>query len=423
MRCILDNANYNKDSSISVKKALSVIDTSNIQFAVYGDEIFNLIIEAVGKAKKQVLIQTFVWDKRTKVVHDLRQTLEKIGREKLCTNDVPLDIFILIDEPGLLAQMLYSRSLPRRWPHAPKDLGLGDLPERIRVHVGVYHHNGLNAAHSKTVVIDDEILIITGANFQSSNYGPNCNYDAAILLNGSPAQSAIYDFISIWELRSNAEEENISPDCFINSNDHHEIPSPNSATILCVTSKPRTNYISAFWGPLPPDPVNSAFLTAIDNAKKIIRIATPNLNEPSIVKKLIEYINQRNGNIELLIGFGFNDDREKWYGGTNQQTVRTLFNQIHPEKMYQIHIRWYSRDGIKPGIVHMKFMSIDDVLLIFGSANLDKISLRHCHETNLIIDNANLTRKAIEIIFSPAWEKSIIVHPEHEGILSVHCTI
>ncbi|MGQ3890007.1 phospholipase D-like domain-containing protein [Legionella sp. CNM-1927-20] len=57
----------------------------------------------------------------------------------------------------------------------------------------------------------------------------------------------------------------------------------------------------------------------------------------------------------------------------------------------------------------MKFMTIDDQILIFGSANLDKISLRHCHETNIVIDHRRLTMKAITTLFKPAWETSILI--------------
>ena len=57
----------------------------------------------------------------------------------------------------------------------------------------------------------------------------------------------------------------------------------------------------------------------------------------------------------------------------------------------------------------MKLMTIDDQVLIFGSADLDKISLRHCHETNIVVDHSDLTKKAIDTLFKPAWEMSLSI--------------
>ncbi|MCK1890512.1 hypothetical protein MXE01_15670, partial [Legionella pneumophila] len=46
--------------------------------------------------------------------------------------------------------------------------------------------------------------------------------------------------------------------------------------------------------------------------------AVPNLNSPEIIHALADFINNRNGHVYLLMGKGFNDFRERFYGGTNQ---------------------------------------------------------------------------------------------------------
>ncbi len=397
---------------IPQEKLLSITDVNQIEFALKGEQIFDLIINEIKKTKKQILIQTFAWDRRTKFVLDLQSTLIEIGREKLNQGgDISVDIFILLDELGWLAQLVFRQKKPVKWPHSPSDLGLSNLPDNIRVHVGVHHHNWLDATHSKTVLIDNQTLIITGANFQFSNYGSNCNYDAAILLRGNSAQSAFFDFINNWKVRSNVSEEDILPTYWNENIDvlNNIIEEKNSATVLYLASKLRKKYTSGLFVKLPSEPINNAFIAALENAQNIIRITTPNLNEPAILSLLLDFMNKRGGRLELILGKGFNDKREKKYGGTNDRTVSQLLAGIALDKSKQLNIKWYSQDSINIGVIHMKFMTVDDQIFLFGTANLDKIGLRHCHDTNIIIDHEGLTKKAITTFFKPAWETSIPV--------------
>ncbi|WP_419418557.1 phospholipase D-like domain-containing protein [Legionella sp. D16C41] len=394
---------------IPENKLLSVIDIDEVKFALR-EQIFDLIINEVKKAKKQILIQTFAWDKRIRFVQDLRDTLKYIGQEKLNRGDRDLfHVFILLDELGSFAQLLFRRKKPVNWPHGPKDLGLDGLPDNIRIHVGVHHHNGLNSLHSKTVLIDGHAVIITGANFQLANYGPKGNYDAAILLKGNVTQSAYLDFSNNWRLRSNASEENILPINLAENNETNDITieEKNKAMVLYLTSQPRKNYVSRLFHTKTSEPINDAFITALENAKNIVHIATPNLNEPRIMVMLLDFINKRNGVLQLILGRGFNDKREKWYGGTNEDIVAKLIAGVAPDKRNLLQIKWYSQDTINTDIIHMKFMSIDHRVFIFGSANLDKLSLRRCYETNIVIDHEGLTIKAIDVLFKPAWKTSL----------------
>ncbi|MGQ3890006.1 phospholipase D-like domain-containing protein [Legionella sp. CNM-1927-20] len=331
---------------IPQKKLLSVVDINQIEFALKGEQIFDLIINEIKKAKRQVLIQTFAWDRRTKFVHDLQSALIEIGRRKLNQGDnIYLDVFILLDELGPLAQLVFRQKKPINWPHSPKDLGLSDLPDNIRIHIGVHHHNWLDAAHSKTVLIDNNTVIITGANFQVSNYGPKCNYDAAILLKGNSAHAAFFDFTNNWKKRSNASEEDIVP-TYVEENISAPtdiIEEKNRATVLYLASKLRRNYTSGLFVTLPSEPINNAFMAALGNAQNIIRITTPNLNELSILSLLLDFINKRDGILELILGKGFNDRREKMYGGTNDAAVARLLAGIAPDKSKKLNIKWYSK--------------------------------------------------------------------------------
>lgn len=401
-----------KHSMISEDQMLSTVNASEIAFAACGDNIFDLMIKAVATAKKQILIQTFVWDKRTPAIKNLQSKLKEIGEKRLADGDhTPLDVFVLIDELGSIAQAMYLKTAPKRWPHDAASLGLGDLPDNIHVHVGVHHHNDFSSTHSKTVIVDDQLLFITGANFQFSNYGADGNYDAALLIKGDVAKSAFYDFKNIWQTRSNYKEEDIEPMLInMSSNTNQQVILSNQSTVLCLASKPRRmspeNLLTS--DPLTPDAVNNAIVAAIENATESIKIAMPNLNQHTIISKLADFINNKNGTVQLLMGLKFNEQREKWYGGTNEQTVETLFTQLHENKKNNLEVRWYSKNNEKPGVVHMKFMTFDDHVLFFGSSDLDQISLYHCHETNVMIDNKSFTQDAIKTLFQPAWQTSIL---------------
>jgi phosphatidylserine/phosphatidylglycerophosphate/cardiolipin synthase-like enzyme len=84
----------------------------------------------------------------------------------------------------------------------------------------------------------------------------------------------------------------------------------------------------------------------------------------------------------------------------------------------KLQIRWYSRDGLRPvvgnGIYasHAKYASVDDTVVIVGTANMDTQSWNNSRELNIIVDDADL---------ATAWDAQLFVADWTRGVRTVQC--
>lgn len=400
-------------------------DANKIEIAVKGEAIFKQMADIISQADHEVLLQTFVWDNKIPGIQRLNDAFQEVAKRKQSQGCLqPLRVYILIDERGALANVCFNGRIAKKWPCTPQNLGLYSAPGLVEIYPATFHHNSFKGNHAKTLVVDGKALVITGANFQASNFGHIPAHDASLLMRGPIAQAARADFIETWNSLNRREENPCFPfiqelPFFEEPLAHQEHPVPVLFVSRKAQSAPVTN---------PYDnPLTNAFLSAIDNAQQKIQIATPNLNAPAVIHALVNFINKRGGVIELLLSKGFNDSREVMpgLGGTNQYTVDTLFKLIDDDKIQNLKVKWFSLDGQKPvlanvaGASHLKFMAIDGQLTIFGNANLDKISLTLLHEDNVVIDDKNTTKNFTEKVFSPVFNQSIEAKPS-ENILEAN---
>lgn len=389
---------------------LTYNDANSIQTALYGDDISEMIHQSILGADQEVLIQTFAWEPNTPAVKKINSALKSVlERKRKEENPTPLKVFVLVDERGRLANLAMRGHRGQNWPADPASLGLINEQGLVEVHTGVFHHNSAAGTHAKTVVVDNQVLIITGANFQSSNFGHQPAYDGALKIVGPIAQAARDDFCAIWRHDHNQQtgEKDIFPKDELQV-DYQEVEEEDLVPMMLTTRPPSRSGLKAM-----ENSQNQAFLAAIQNAGSEICIITPNLNAPFVKKALIDFV-LRGGKLNLILGKGFNDRRESLPsgGGSNQETVNKLLEQT-AECGGECNIRWYSLDGENPvvgnvaGAAHLKFMAMDGQVIIFGNANLDNVSTRNLHETNVLVDDARVTKRLTQEFFMPVFEKSI----------------
>src|SRR5690606_22264670 len=147
-------------------------------------------------------------------------------------------------------------------------------------------------------------------------------------------------------------------------------------------------------------------------ARSHIRIQTPNLNDDAAKAGLVDAV-KRGVRVEIVLSKGFNDLTEQapGQGGTNEENVAMLHEELAAAGVTDIcnklQIRWYSRDGLYPivgnGIYasHAKYMSIDDTVVIVGTANMDTQSWNNSREVNIVVDDAVTTRAWDATLFLP----------------------
>ncbi|MBL7480340.1 phospholipase D-like domain-containing protein [Legionella bononiensis] len=368
-----------------------------IEIAQGIEEITDLIVNKIRDANEQLVIQIFVWEPDTPIIEAINQAL--------CDREKPLQVYILLDELGMIARMFYLKQIFANYRNTTEHLGLHDLPEHITVHLGTYTHSSPASNHAKTICIDDDV-ILTSSNFQSASYGEHGFHDTAIFI-PKAARPALLDFLVMWRARTDGYKGDEEPKIYE--------PSPISSgacPMLYITSqirvKPAT--LGFFQAALPPDPINNAYMTAINQAQSHIQIIMPNVNSPEILRALLNFINNKNGKVDLLMSYNFNDLREFFYGGTNQESVNQLYEGVHKDKKKNLTMQWFNQseklDYPIKDVIHMKLMIIDGQVTIVGSTNLDLAGLHNCHETNVVIDSKDFAQRMCNTLFLPNFEHS-----------------
>lgn len=111
----------------------------------------------------------------------------------------------------------------------------------------------------------------------------------------------------------------------------------------------------------------------------------------------------------MYLGLGFNDSSESlpFQGGTNEQVVFYLYKELNastPKCSENLHVYWYvGKDQVKPlnavhktRNCHVKFLSADNQIAIFGNGNQDTQSWYHSQECNVMIDDPIMIKNLID---------------------------
>ncbi len=401
-----------------------------------GDAIFAKQAELVRTAKKEVIIQTFAWDPGSpgaKVILDALLDALHSSQQQASSSDSshePLRVRLLINEGTGFAQNFMrltsankNRSGPKRWPSHPEALvgnykkssghKYAPLTRDLDFQVRVHQHSSSNSIHAKSVIVDGAKAAVTGANVQSRNHGENPAYDFGITVSGPSALGMRDNFVAAWNRAVNPDQETTPL--------HEELDfAPETAAIsstkglkmAVLTRRPDWNLLNTN----NDNPQNRSFLAAVRAAQHNIQIMTPNFNSSALVRALADAAN-RGVRVEVLLSKGFNDERvnNPIAGGTNKSAASRLSRSVTNKEFLDVR---YFKNPMKPddpvpngngagnGASHAKFMAVDGVLAIVGSANMDKTSWHFSGEMNLGLFDASATRRIKGSVFDPAWTHS-----------------
>ncbi len=396
---------------------------------VDGPEIFPAFRQLIATAEHHVSLQTYVWEPDTDPTNEILAGLRDLAahRAQVAPDGPPVNVRFLFD-----ASMLNFGS---RIDAMPKTIAsveaLGLDPKHVTFEVAGFYHLTVGTLHVKTVIVDGRAAIITGANPQAHHDYATPWRDAGYKLSGDVAVAMLADFdhawmqSKIWTCGSREEPEFAKCQGEPTKLAYPIMPAA-LATGTCkpmlVTSRaadfnPTSNRID--------NTQDQAFLAAFAAAKSHIRVQTPNLNDDAAKAALVEAI-KRGVRVEVVLSKGFNDTTEMapGQGGTNEENVAELHATLAAagvtDACKKLQIRWYSRDGLRPvvgnGIYasHAKYASVDDTVVIVGTANMDTQSWNNSRELNIIVDDATTTR---------AWDSQLFTADFDNGILIDQCPV
>ena len=395
-----------------------------------GPEIFAAMADLIAGAEQEVALQTWRWDPGAGPeiailagIHRLADRLASEGPRKQ-----PVELRLLLNVIPSTDQNLF--------PRLSASLEVMKLdPTRVHVTLARFGATLLGANHVKGLVVDGSKVLVSGANMSSDFWDEGNRYwDVGYRFDGAVGRGLRKDFAVAWaagdEWRCGSRGLSTDAESRDRCDGDHDFPwrslpalpavdttASDAATaelcspILVVGHNPRAL-------PFPTSendsPQAQAFLTAVSGAKRIIRLQSPNLNEPAMIDAIVAAV-RRGVEVDLLLSKQHEQSGESLpgRGGSNDDTLKKMLDTLGASACKGLHVRWFSRDGRAPveskgaPSSHVKYLAVDDQVTIMGSANQDVQSWRNSREVNVVVDGEDLAKTYRDAVFAPVWARSI----------------
>jgi phosphatidylserine/phosphatidylglycerophosphate/cardiolipin synthase-like enzyme len=392
--------------------------------------IFPALGDRIAAARYEVDIRSAYFG----VSDPLEELLDGVGRlearlRRERRNGDPVVVRLIVDgfDNALIGGDKQVGKLARLMHDAFGSLRLD--PSLVRVDLLTHAHFSIGEDHSKIIVIDGTHVHIGGANLDKTDNYAAPNHDSAYTLRGEAARAGLVDFDFSW-----ADDNTKVWTCTMRDSRADGCVSKRPAPIV---HRPEVLAPEPIGGCLPTiylgkkgsssittndvdDPIAQGFIGAIRSAKRIVRLASPNLNDDALMKELVAaLLRTPSVRVQIVVPPKRNENKNKLPGGGGTNTdarVRMLTminaaalplpNERQREILAKFQWRWFPVEGDGPGAFHTKYLSVDDQVAIVGSTNMDTQSINRARESSIAIDDAMTTRRWDETVFLPDFRIS-----------------
>ena len=389
-----------------------------------GVEIGGTYHKLMAAANEEVLFSTFVWETQSLVAAEILNGLKEMEKnhKKTCPGCPPVIVRMIANHgPTMMAHIA-----PFTGDYPPVDFAaamreavskLNLDPKAINIQVITYEHKMFGTNHAKSMVVDGQVGMVTGANPQAFN-DPAINWhDSAYIVAGDVARALRVDLINNI-IRAQAGTERDGDEA--------------SATALAISYKKEFKPMLVSPKSLMQEPLvdpagipivigsrnaignpstsnnngqNRAFQAVFYGARKNIKIQSPNFNDDGAIRALGNAV-RRGVKVNMLLSKLFNcvDENKVGQGGQNEIGINRFLGECDASapKGPNHDIRWFTvmkngarvvaydnpkaqKSAERPNNSHVKFTVVDDELVIVGSANMDTQSWNQSREINLFV--------------------------------------
>ena len=411
---------YIPKGSVSDRNYVTAASTADPHLYLDGPQIFPAFRELIASAKHDVALQTYVWETDSEPAKEIIGGIADLARRRAVNHATTPVIVRFAFDVSTLSYGSRVDALPKAWA-AVAALQLD--PRYVQFELAGVARTGFGALHKKTLVVDGREAIITGANPQAHHDFAMPWRDAGFRLSGEIAQALEDDFADTW---SRAERWTCGGDlagewsaCSAPVTPMERLEQPLAASDACLPMLAVTRQADPTPSNRIDNPQDQAFLAAFASAERSIHIQTPNLNDDAAKRALVEAV-QRGVIVDVVLSKGFNDDSEvlPGQGGTNEQNVQLLYDTLAAAGVAnacdKLRFRWHAQGGV--AVVgngayasHAKYASIDDAIVIVGTANMDTQSWNNSREINVLVDDAALTQAWDAQMFDVEFANGIVV--------------
>ncbi|MDF1757360.1 MAG: phosphatidylserine/phosphatidylglycerophosphate/cardiolipin synthase family protein [Legionellaceae bacterium] len=349
----------------------------------------------IASAKDEVLIQSYKYDIPSEGHDEISKALKSI-KEKARVSKKPVTVNILLNKRGAIPERIFK-------PNASGDLrdNFPENDEFFKVNLSYHQAEAFGSYHSKLIIVDSETAIVRGGEASKYNRGDEGLLETGTLIKGAFANEVRNDFVRSWNKICDKENK-------MEPKETQSVKSSEANIPIAFISKKANGNPLLYTN--DKGPLKVALLKAINSSKKSIKIITPNLNDPDVIKALADACD-RNVEVQILMSKKFNDDIESMLGGTNSKSVQTLVKLIDRTKSHNLKVHWSTRKNgeitEKKGEsneVHGKFACFDDRVVITGSTPLDVQGTYYSKEADIIFQDEQTAAQFNEKLFSHAYK-------------------
>ena len=330
---------------------------NRIQLLCSGEDGYAALVEMIEQAQTSIWISTFILHSDA-VGRDI---VERIARRAAAG----IAVRVLLDGVGSLHTGKRSLAL------------LTEAGGEVAYFMPVLHRPFRGRSnlrnHRKTVITDSSRVWAGGANIASEYIGPTYEpqrwLDLTFMLEGPATRHYMAILSSDWKFATGIHIP-------IQSGRNSTITAAGNATVQVVPSGPDVS----------GDPLYSALVSAVFQAKKRIWIVTPYFIPDETLAQALHLAAHRGVDVQVLIP------------ETSNHRLADMARGPYLRDLQQAggHILLY-----QGGMLHGKAFLADDVLAVIGSANFDMRSLFLNYETGLLL----YSKTEIEAIC--AWIETI----------------
>ncbi len=426
---------------------------------IKGPAIFKAHRRLIAEAQEEVLFQTYIWESNSASAREIMEGLRDLqtNRQQQCPSCRPVVVRILANYGPTALDVVGAITGGERvvdyGADARKAIELMRFdPKILDVQVLTYTHKAFGTNHVKSMVVDGQIALVTGANAQRFN-DPDVNwYDVGYVMGGAVAQGLRVDLINnliragLGTERDGDEEladglgtpyqksfQTIYP-----VEKMMEKPFKDPQGIPAVIAGRNGNGVPSTSN---NNAQNRAFQAVLSGARKSIRLQTPNLNDDAAIRALGSAV-RRGVKVEMVLSKLFNCASENQFGqgGQNERGILRFMREFSaPAPQGSLHdVRWFSmlQDGQpvrvvdnvqgkkpeeRPNNSHAKFLAVDDEVVVVGSANMDTQSWNQSRELNVLVFHPEVAKAWQEQVFAANFAIAKSVTPVEVQEANISC--
>lgn len=327
-----------------VPEQVSTVDNNEVTIFVYGQDVYDAMLEAIDSARQSIYFETFIW-KGDRLGQAFKEHLARKAAEGV-------QVYAIYDS---FANLVVPPSFKRFAP--PMHVLEYRTLERARHLVDPRRYA---RDHRKLLVVDERVAFIGGFNI-GQLYATEWR-DTHLRLRGPAARELAYAFVEFWNANRGALPELPAP---------AERPWPQSITVH--RNQPERLLF----------PIRGMFLDAIDRAQRRIYITNAYFIPDRAVLRALIAAAQRGVDVRVLLPWQSNHVTADWL-------ARGFFSAC-----LKGGVRLFLYQN---AMIHAKTATIDGLWSTIGTANFDRLSLAGNYEINVEIRDQAIARE-MEHIF------------------------